>query len=165
MAGLKLSRDQLAQFLKSHEQIRQFENLFSAVDEIAPDVVDEINTLAGNAQATAVQALDSLSRIAAALEILALAPTIQDVVFPDNLAPPLQIGTMGEQQRDNVSITGGTVTAQLTNNQTILLATSATLTNGSGALAGTLLNSPVAGNPTKWITINDNGTTRQIPTW
>ena len=49
MAGLKLARDQLAQFLKSHEQIRQFENLFSAVDKIAPDVVNEVDALAGNA--------------------------------------------------------------------------------------------------------------------
>jgi len=32
MAGLKLSRDQLAQFLKNHEQIKQFENLFAEVD-------------------------------------------------------------------------------------------------------------------------------------
>lgn len=33
------------------------------------------------------------------------------------------------------------------------------------AAAGTLLNAPVAGNPTKWIPINDNGVTRYIPVW
>lgn len=38
MAGLKLSRDQLAQFLKNHEQIRQFENLFSAVNGSATEL-------------------------------------------------------------------------------------------------------------------------------
>ena len=38
MAGLKLSRDQLAQFLKNHEQIRQFENLFTAVDGSTTDL-------------------------------------------------------------------------------------------------------------------------------
>ena len=43
--------------------------------------------------------------------------------------------------------------------------TSSALTDGAGAGAGTLLNAPVAGNPTKWIGINDNGTTRYIPTW
>ena len=33
---LNLTRDQLATFLKNHEQIKQFENLFSTVDTIAP---------------------------------------------------------------------------------------------------------------------------------
>lgn len=48
---------------------------------------------------------------------------------------------------------------------TKLLATSVALTNGAGAAAGTLANAPVAGNPTKWIPIDDNGTTRYIPAW
>jgi hypothetical protein len=46
-----------------------------------------------------------------------------------------------------------------------LLSTSVALADASGTAAGTLANAPVAGNPTKWITINDNGTTRRIPTW
>lgn len=46
-----------------------------------------------------------------------------------------------------------------------LLTTSVALTNGAGALTGTLTNAPAAGNPTKWIPINDNGTTRYIPAW
>ena len=37
--------------------------------------------------------------------------------------------------------------------------------NGAGAAAGTLLNAPAAGNPTKWIPVDDNGTTRHIPAW
>jgi len=43
--------------------------------------------------------------------------------------------------------------------------TSAALTDGAGASTATLTNAPSAGNPTKWIAINDNGTTRYIPTW
>jgi len=46
-----------------------------------------------------------------------------------------------------------------------LLSTSVALSNGAGAAAGTLANAPTAGNPTKWIPINDNGTTRYIPAW
>lgn len=46
-----------------------------------------------------------------------------------------------------------------------LLKTRAALTDGAAAAAGTLLNAPAAGNPTKWIPINDNGTTRYIPAW
>lgn len=39
------------------------------------------------------------------------------------------------------------------------------LTNHAAAAVGTLNNAPVAGNPTKWIAIRDNGVVRRIPTW
>lgn len=38
-------------------------------------------------------------------------------------------------------------------------------TNNAAAAAATILNGPTAGNPTKWIPINDNGTIRNIPAW
>ena len=47
----------------------------------------------------------------------------------------------------------------------ILMRTSTALTNGAGASTGTLTNAPAVGNPTKWIPIVDNGTTRYIPAW
>lgn len=46
-----------------------------------------------------------------------------------------------------------------------LIRTSSAITSGAGVATGTLTNAPVAGNPTKWIPINDNGTTRYIPAW
>ncbi len=45
------------------------------------------------------------------------------------------------------------------------LTSAVALTNGAGAGAGTITNAPAAGDPTKWIPINDNGTTRYIPCW
>lgn len=39
------------------------------------------------------------------------------------------------------------------------------LSNGAAAATGTLANAPAAGNPTKWIPIDDNGTTRYVPAW
>lgn len=45
------------------------------------------------------------------------------------------------------------------------IATSVALTDGAGAGAGTITNAPAAGNPTKWIGINDNGTVRYVPAW
>jgi len=51
-------------------------------------------------------------------------------------------------------------------NATYILQSAATITAyTAGASVGTLTNAPSAGNPTKWITINDNGTLRRIPTW
>ena len=101
---LNLTRDQLATFLKNHEQIKQFERLFQLADEIAPssdttgisiqagsaqaaaeDALAQIVRLAqdsainsGTADQKATQALDTLGRIAHALEMLATAPVIQN---------------------------------------------------------------------------------------
>ena len=46
---------------------------------------------------------------------------------------------------------------------TQFLTTSSALTNTAAANTATFTNAPVAGNPTKWIQINDNGTLRSIP--
>jgi hypothetical protein len=59
----------------------------------------------------------------------------------------------------------GTFTSITTPGGATFHTTNTALTNGAGAAAGTLLNAPAAGNPTKWIGINDNGTTRYIPAW
>ena len=100
---LNLTRDQLASFLKNHELVKQFERLIQVVNEVAPSSdTTGISIQAGNADAIAnealaqivrltqdsainsgaadqkaVQALDTLGRIANALEMLATAPTIQ----------------------------------------------------------------------------------------
>ena len=51
-------------------------------------------------------------------------------------------------------------------NATYILQSAAAITAyTAGASVGTLTNAPSAGDPTKWITINDNGTLRRIPTW
>lgn len=61
---------------------------------------------------------------------------------------------------------GGIKLTNLTvNRAATFLSTSIALTNGAGAGAGTLTTAPAAGNPTKWIGIDDNGTTRYIPAW
>jgi hypothetical protein len=96
---LNLTRDQLAQFLTDQQQIRQFELLFSAVDQLqvivgtdfeyqadsaAATANEALAQISALAQATAVddaalnakiqQALDAIPRLAQALELLALAP-------------------------------------------------------------------------------------------
>ncbi len=46
-----------------------------------------------------------------------------------------------------------------------LAASAVGYTNNAGAQIATITNGPIAGNPTKWIPINDNGTIRNIPAW
>lgn len=48
---------------------------------------------------------------------------------------------------------------------TYLLGTNVALTDYQSTNTATLTNAPKAGNPTKWIAINDNNTLRYIPTW
>lgn len=57
------------------------------------------------------------------------------------------------------------LTDVFTNNAAAFLRTNTTLTNSAAAQVATMTNGPTAGNPTKWIGIDDNGTTRQIPAW
>ena len=64
----------------------------------------------------------------------------------------------------SVTPAAGTFTS-LAHGSATLVTTTVALTNGAAAAAGTLLNAPAAGNPTKWVPINDNGTTRYIPAW
>lgn len=101
---LNLTRDQLATFLKNHEQIKQFEALFQIVDQVSPSSdTPGIELQAGNAEASAnealaqlvvlardaavnsgaaenkaQQALDTLERIAQSLQLLASAPVAQN---------------------------------------------------------------------------------------
>ena len=126
---LNLTRDQLATFLKNHEQIKQFERLFQLADEVAPSSdTTGISIQAGNADAAAteamaqivrlaqdsainsgaadqkaVQALDTLGRIANAMEMLSTAPVIQNnnSVVTDYIdfntttpAPAIKVGRM-----------------------------------------------------------------------
>lgn len=74
--------------------------------------------------------------------------------------PTLITPVIGAATGTSLVLTGG-----ITTGNNVLHTTTTALTNGAAAAAGTLLNAPVAGNPTKWVPINDNGTTRYIPTW
>jgi len=72
---LNLTRDQLASFLQDHEQIKQFERLFSTVDDISNVTLDNISISAGNASASANEALASIEVMKSVLEYLDRAPT------------------------------------------------------------------------------------------
>ncbi|MFZ5784030.1 MAG: hypothetical protein ACOY4R_27850 [Pseudomonadota bacterium] len=70
------------------------------------------------------------------------------------------VATWATLDATSLTLTGG-----ITVGSTTLITTSTALSNGAAANTGTLTNAPTAGNPTKWIPINDNGTTRYIPAW
>ena len=79
-----------------------------------------------------------------------------DVRIGSTVAPTVALDVTGAVKISSTITTLGGATFHTT---------SSALTNGSGAALGTLTNAPSAGDPTKWIGINDNGTTRYIPAW
>lgn len=83
---LGLTRDQLASFLQDFEQIKQFENLFAAVDTVTNITVDDINIAAGDAGAAANQALAQ----------------IEQLINSMNLEPRPELGTLAALQQDDV---------------------------------------------------------------
>jgi len=61
--------------------------------------------------------------------------------------------------------TTGSIYKALLGNRQLMKISGASFTDGAGSSAGTITNAPAVGNPTKWIPIDDNGTTRYIPAW
>jgi hypothetical protein len=71
---LGLTRDQLASFLSDHEQIKQFEKLFQTVDTINTVTLDDVSVSAGNAGASANEALSQVEALQSLVQLLAYAP-------------------------------------------------------------------------------------------
>ena len=71
---LGLTRDQLASFLSDHEQIKQFEKLFQTVDTINTVTLDDVSVTAGNAGASANEALSQVEALQSLVQLLAYAP-------------------------------------------------------------------------------------------
>ena len=76
---LGLTRDQLASFLSDFEQIKQFENLFAAVDTVSNITVDDINIAAGDAGAAANQALAEVQDLSDSLDKQAQPASVEDL--------------------------------------------------------------------------------------
>lgn len=151
-------RKELSRVFQNQRVVRAFEKIF---DLVPPEFInqqvqlDTVNLIAELGAAQSIEAVAAITRLASALEQLAVAPPNLPAQSPDDLTP-----------RDELAdFKAVTVEAALTDSTTILIASSQTLANGAAAALGTLANAPVAGNPTKWVTINDNGTPRQVPAW
>ena len=127
---LNLTRDQLATFLTDQQQIRQFELLFSTVDELqvivgtdfeyqadtaAATANEALAQIAALAQDTAVddaalnakvqQALDAIPRLAQALELLALAPVRTNVELSHDVNGILPYANQTASVRSNQVLT------------------------------------------------------------
>jgi hypothetical protein len=92
----------------------------------------------------------------------------REVITPEEtLTPSHGLGSMSTQDKDRVDITGGIVKGIIlsTLGGQFIISTDSSLDDYFSTNISTLTNSPITGNPSKWIAINDNGTTRYIPAW
>ena len=96
--------------------------------------------------------------------VVTIAPATVGSIDNMNIGATTRGAVAGTTGNFNTSLTlsGGVLT---TLGGATFHTTSTALTNGAGVGAGTIANAPAAGNPTKWIGVNDNGTTRWIPAW
>ena len=127
---LNLTRDQLAEFLTDQQQIRQFELLFSTVDQLqvivgtdfeyqadtaaatANEALAQLSTLA---QDTAVsdavlnakvqQTLDAIPRLTQALDLLALAPVRNNIELEHDVNGILPYANQTPRVRSNQVLT------------------------------------------------------------
>lgn len=127
---LNLTRDQLATFLTDQQQIRQFELLFSTVDELqvitgtdfeyqadtaaatANEALSQIDYLAQNVavdnavlNAKVQQALDAIPRLAQALDLLALAPVRNNIELEHDVNGILPYANQTQRVRSNQVLT------------------------------------------------------------
>jgi len=130
MAKLKLTRNQLASFLPDHETVKQFETLFSVVDEINTTGYNDAVLAAGLADTKAQQALDSIERVANENSLAALSPAIENnnSVFTDYIdfaqtGPHTNTpGRLAWNQTDgtlDLNLRGGNVTLQIGQEQVV----------------------------------------------
>ena len=127
---LNLTRDQLAEFLTDQQQIRQFELLFSTVDQLqvivgtdfeyqadtaAATANEALAQLSALAQDTAVddavlnakvqQALDAIPKLVQALDLLALAPVRNNIELEHDVNGILPYANQTQRVRSNQVLT------------------------------------------------------------
>lgn len=151
---LNVTRQQLSQIFNADPRmIKAFEDLFKKTFVDTPAQIDASDTSQipynNNIDATVLNSI-----------ILAVTPVILGVVADvlsqvDNVVQDLSLQYTPPTSIDNDLIT----------RQPIAFKSTVHLSDASGVGLATLANAPVSSNPTKWISIDDNGTIRRIPTW
>jgi len=128
-----------------------------ALGAITPASVAAIGTVTGsNLSGTNTGDQTNITGNAGTATALQNARTIGGVSFNGTANITVASATGG------FTVTGGALTGL---GGASFITTSTALTDGAAAALGTLTNAPAAGDPTKWIGINDNGTLRYIPAW
>lgn len=181
------TREELQRVARGDERtLRALERLFQVAGDLTPQELQEISIASGSAAALAETAIGVVRALQNSLGTMAFQDddnveitggTIAEVDISESNGDLMTITdsdwTGGSITNTGLSFSsinfstfvGGSVNSTVSDDTANLIRSTTTLNNGAGAAAGTLTNAPTAGNPTKWVPINDNGTIRYIPTW
>lgn len=130
------------------------------------EIADTAGSLTEVVQYTAIQTRFSIADDETTAFLVRQAANNYLRIETTNAGEVMEFGNAGTNPDYDFLGTGGlNAGGAVSDGSTDLIASSATLSNSAGVAAGTLANAPTAGDPTKWVTINDNGTDRYIPTW
>jgi hypothetical protein len=178
---LSLTRDQLATFLGDQEQIRQFELLFSVIDELqstsyqyqadtaaanANNALAQINALAQDTKvddavlnAKVQQVLDAIPRLTQALELLALAPVRNNIQLQHDVNGVLQVknGGTGQSTFTDGELLIGNSTGNTLTKAVLTAGTNITITNGPGSI--TIAAAGVSGASGSFTTVDSKTVT------
>lgn len=137
--SLKLTRNQLASFLKDPEQIKQFERLTALVDlYLNQGTVDESDTVLGTVSATANAANSLAVDLDSRVKFLEMAPREEIVIPPASTGGAGVTLTTVEVNVGSVPKSGGTFTiagAALTVGKPVLINQAVGPYTGKGTLA------------------------------
>jgi hypothetical protein len=152
---LNLTRDQLATFLTDQQQIRQFELLFSAVDQLQVIVGTDFEYQADNAAATANSALAQLAALAQESAIncaLAENKANQALALVDNLTKAVEGLQMAPPPREFKRSRYGSFYDTTTQTATVINTAKAITFNTTD-----LSNGVFIGSPTSRIVVDSEG--------
>lgn len=144
---LNLTRDQLATFLKNHEQIRQFENLFQTVQTLTPIVTTDFEFAADSAFATANEALSAISALAQESSInaaLAESRANQALALVDSLTKAVEGLQMTPPPREFKRVRFGAFLDTTTQVATVINTATAVTFNTTTLSQGVFIGSPTS---------------------
>lgn len=156
----KLPRDMLAQILSNNTRaIKAFEDVFDSTNDLLPSQIVELRNQNESTLSVAQSTLAGLFEVMQTQNerIDALSQQLNEIyaILKEQENPVPTLGDLAYQNANSIE--------SLTMNNGYLINSIRPLVNGASVNTGTLLNSPVIGNPTKWVPINDAGTIRYIP--
>jgi hypothetical protein len=150
---LNLTRDQLASFLQDHEQVRQFERLFSNVRELEPTTLVDLSIAAGTADQKATEALDAVATLAqdAALQAEAKAQQALDAV--EQMRTALELLTTAPPPREFKRSRYGSFYSTATQTATVINTAKEVTLNTTDLSSGVSLS----GSPQTRINVDTDG--------
>ena len=150
---LNLTRDQLASFLQDHEQVRQFERLFSNVRELEPTTLVDLAIAAGTADQKATEALGAVATLAqdAALQAEAKAQQALDAV--EQMRTALELLTTAPPPREFKRSRYGSFYSTATQTATTINTATEVTLNTTDLSSGVFLS----GSPQSRINVDTDG--------